>query len=248
MMSFKILSAREEQDLNYNKRSSSYKNYPKIRKIREEILPGYNRVFDLIEDKKRTMKFFGFDCNCKEFGGRRCTHYYQLRRFPWRFRMAQHDILFYTDNKLLSTQKKTGRGYSSLVKFFMVWNSFEVYTNLFGISPEKFFKNLSSRKIIKICNRIRKTDKRTNDGKYLLTEHLFLYCQSENAEKLNFFIKGDDSHFMFYCRNIRNMFVHGELSAGPNGLSATSFSNLLNDLSIFFIDEIKNHFLNVSKL
>ena len=53
---------------------------------------------------------------------------------------------------------------------------------------ENFFKNLSSRKIIKICNRIRKTDKRTNDGKYLLTEHLFLYCQSENAEKLNFFI------------------------------------------------------------
>ena len=53
---------------------------------------------------------------------------------------------------------------------------------------------------------------------------------------------------MFYCRNIRNMFVHGELSAGPNGLSATSFSNLLNDLSVFFIDEIKNHFLDISKL
>jgi len=44
------------------------------------------------------------------------------------------------------------------------------------------------------------------------------------------------------------MFVHGELSASPNGLSATKFANLLDKLSNFFIAEIKNHFLNVSKL
>ena len=245
-MSFKILTAREEQKLNYDKRAGNYKNYPKIRKITEEILPGYNHVFDLIHDKKRTMKYFGFNCNCTEFGGRRCTHYYQLRRFPWSFRTAQHNISLNTSNKLIKAQRKTERGYSSLIRFFMCWKSFESYTNLFGISPDKFFKGLNGKKIINICNQIRKTDRQTKEGQHLLTEHLFLYCKSENAENLNFFINGDDSHFIFYCRSIRNMFVHGELSASPNGLSAIKFANLLDKLSEFFVAEIKNHFFNIS--
>ena len=42
------------------------------------------------------------------------------------------------------------------------------------------------------------------------------------------------------------MFVHGELSASPNGLSAIKFANLLDKLSEFFIAEIRNHFWNIS--
>ena len=51
---------------------------------------------------------------------------------------------------------------------------------------------------------------------------------------------------LFFAKEVRNMYVHGNLTANPDGLSSIKFANFLSDLSEFFIVEIKEHFKEIS--
>ena len=241
---FKIMSVQEERELKEKaiaERSKKYVNYRKLREIREEVLPGFNYIFDLIEDRKITPKDIGLNCKCNQFSDRWCNHYYELKRFPWRFRMAQHSVVYTTDNPVIECEDSTRMGYESLSQFFMVYTAYEVYLNLFGIKPLSFYYGIRRKRIKEISKKIRTLDAK-RDGKHRLTEFLVRYSTSINSNRLNEFIQGDDQWFLYFAKEIRNMYVHGNLSAGPNGLPAKEFSLFLNDLSLFFINEIKAHF------
>ena len=51
---------------------------------------------------------------------------------------------------------------------------------------------------------------------------------------------------LFFAKEIRNMYVHGNLTANPDGLNSFQFARFLSDLSDFFIIEIKEHFREIS--
>ena len=248
MKKFNIMSVRQEEKIRKKNRekklktrSKKYTNYNKLRKIREQVLPGFNHVFDLIEDREYTLKDMGLNCSCNQFSDRWCPHYYELKRFPWRFRMAQHSVTYTTENSIIECEESTRNGYESLSKFFMVWSAYEVYTRLFGIKPQTFYYGIRRERIKDICQKIRTLDT-DKDGNHKLTEFLVKYCMSANSERLNEFINGEDKWFLFFSKEIRNMYVHGNMSAAPNGIKAKDFSKFLDDLSLFFINEIKAHF------
>lgn len=52
----------------------------------------------------------------------------------------------------------------------------------------------------------------------------------------------DKNNLFKVSRHLRNMYVHGELSARPNGVNAKKFSFFLQALTHFFISEIKANF------
>ena len=155
--------------------------------------------------------------------------------------MAQHRTKFLASSKEIECEPNTRICYEYLNQFFMVWSSLEVYCALFGLTLEKFFEECSNESIHYATELTRKFDRPIND-KYLLGDHLLSFSEADNPNLIYSFLKGDNTYFMFYCRHIRNMYVHGELSARPNGVKAKKFSFFLQALTSFFIREIKANF------
>tara|TARA_Y100001970_G_C13992278_1_gene728834 strand:- start:74 stop:799 length:726 start_codon:yes stop_codon:yes gene_type:complete len=225
-----------------NKSNSKYTNEYKLRRIRGESLPGFNKIFDLIEKKEITLNELGIRCKCIQFPDKKCDHYYQLRRFPWRFRMAQHCISFNTDNDNLKFDKETGNCYEQLGQFFMIWTAFEEYIRMFGVFPSQFSLFIPDAQISNLCRKLRSMDQ---DNK--LVDFLIKHSKNSSGKKrLKSFKNGNNRWIIIYCQELRNMFAHGTLTANPNNLEAKEFSKFLTVLNKFFIKQIREHFSELS--
>lgn len=212
-------------------------------KLFDEVLPGFYNLLKKVKNKTVTLKEIGINCNCDSYqSGNDCSHYRDFERFPWRFRIAQHKISFITFNDKIKCVESTRKAYEELSRFSMVWSAYEIYTRLFNLKPWDFFKELNDINVKIICNKIRKID-----SEMKFTQFLIKHSYGENAEKnLKSFIGGDNSMLLFFAKEVRNMYVHGNLTANPAGLKSLQFANFLSDLSEFFIIEIKEHFRQIS--
>ncbi len=212
-------------------------------KVLDEVLPGFYNLLKKVNDETISLKDIGINCHCdKPINVKKCSHYRDFERFPWRFRIAQHKISFITFNEKIKCVESTRRAYEELSRFSMIWSSYEIYTRLFNLKPWDFFKELNDVRVKIICNKIRKID---SEKKF--TEFLIKHSHGENAERnLKSFIGGNNSMLLFFAKEVRNMYVHGNLTANPDGLSSIKFANFLSDLSEFFIVEIKEHFREIS--
>ena len=215
-----------------------------IDKILNEVLPGFPNLLNKINDGSITLKDIGINCFCSNQcqDHDKCKQYLDFERFPWRFRIAQHKVSFLTFNEEIKCVESTRRAYEELSRFSMVWSAYEIYTRLFDLKPWDFFKELNETRVKIICNKIRKIDNEKKFKKFLIK-----YSHGENADRdLNGFIGGNNSMLLFFAKEIRNMYVHGNLTANPDGLNSFQFARFLSDLSDFFIIEIKEHFREIS--
>lgn len=212
--------------------------------ILEEVLPGYNNLFNKLQNNELLLKDIGIYCNCSssQRNGSNCEHFQNLERFPWRFRIAQHKISYISFNEIIKCVDSTRKVYEELSRFSMIWSAYEAYVNLFNIKPWDFFKELDPIRVKILSNEIRKIDKERKFTKFLIKN-----SRSEAANRnLKNFIGGDNSMITFFAKEVRNIYVHGNLTANPDGIKTTDFAIFLSKLSDFFIIEIKDHFREIS--
>ena len=232
-----------------------------ILRIEDATLPGFSKLKELIQSKQISLGDIGIggrtdsrdyktfkkcNCNWEKLEENYCEHYYEFRRFLWRFRLAQHDVLLYvkknskTNIEHIAFDKRAGTGaaYNQLNRFFMIWASYEKLVNMFGMTFKDFVYNVDQRKLENLCNYLRKMDE-----DWHLMNHLVKHAHSPYSKnRLNKFRHGQDSFFIYYCEELRHMFIHGNLTANPNKMPARNFSLFLKKLNDFLIREIRLHF------
>ena len=231
------------------------RNQKLIDNISEKTLPGLFKIMKNLESGNISLSELGVGsyiipgkytsfkvCNCNKL---ECDHYYELRRFTWRFRMAQHKSRLYlaesdyvhSDIKF-DKKEGTSRAYARLSQYFALFTCVERIMDMFNLSLKDFIYEVKYHRLKEISSQLRKLDKNEN-----IVSHILRHSRKDTKEfQARKFIDNNDTFITFYLVELRNMYAHGSLTANPNGLTAKRFARFLEELNNFLITEIKDFF------
>jgi len=161
---------------------------------------------------------------------------YEFYRFANRYRMAVR----FTGIQLEGFGENTERGYSALTR-----TVFERYTDLAGIHCPyaPFFAYVPKIELSKLANLIDRAD-----PNYKLFDHLRSQSLPQNQDQLERFRSGDRHAVVFYASAIRHIYVHGHLTAHPNGCTSENVETICHAISDFLIRGIRDDFSRRLKL
>jgi len=190
----------------------------------DDVLPGFSNTRALIKASGDSIKPFGF------LGDK-----YEFYRFANRYRMAVR----FTAIQLDGFGEDTERGYSALTRTFFAWSVFERYTDLAGIHCPfaPFFAYVPKIELNKLAQVIDRAD-----PDYKLFDHLRSQSLPQNQEQLDRFRSGDRRAVVFYASSIRHIYVHGHLTAHPNGCASGNVETICHAISDFLLNGIRDDF------
>lgn len=196
----------------------------------DEVLPGFSEARLLIKTAGDSVKPLGF------LGDK-----YEFYRFANRYRMAVR----FAGIQLEGFGENTERGYSALTRTFFAWSGFERYTDLAGIHCPyaSFFAYVPKIELSKLANLIDRAD-----PDYKLFDHLRSQSLPPNQDQLDRFRSGDRRDVVFYASAIRHIYVHGHLTAHPNGCTSENVETICHAISDFLLSGIRDDFARRLKL
>lgn len=196
----------------------------------DDVLPGFSDARALIKANGDDLSPFGF------VGDK-----FQFYRFANRYRMAVR----FSGISLEGFGEETERGYSALTRTFFAWSVFERYTDLCEIHCPfgPFFSYIPKIELSKLAQVIDRAD-----PEYKLFDHLHSQSLPQNQTQLDAFRSGDRRAVVFYAAAIRHIYVHGHLTAHPNGCSSENVETICNSISDFLLDAIRADFQRRLKL
>jgi len=192
----------------------------------ELALPGFSKARLIIKGAGDSIRHLGFKGSKFDF-----------YRFANRFRLAHS----FRGMNLDGFSPETSDGYASLTRVLFAWSAFEGYAELandpappypalFSYHPKHHIKDLA-----RVC---REQDPENRLGVFL-KEHSQSGYQVSFLEK---FQKGHDLSVLTHAACVRHIFVHGRLTAHPNGLPAQNLTTICNALAQFLIDFMRVDF------
>lgn len=191
----------------------------------DKALPGFSKARDIIKRHKDSVAMF-------EFNGDKFEFY----RLVNRYRMA----VCFKGVKLDGFGPETEKGYSALTRIFLSYSVFERYTALAGIwQPYKpFFRHVPARELSGLA----KTIKRNDPERKLFDFLRQLLKEDLHKQSLERFQAGETWQTIYYASALRHMYVHGHLTASPQGLPAENIAMICNEISRSLLHWIKCDF------
>lgn len=191
----------------------------------DKALPGFIKARGIIKRHKDSVTMF-------EFNGDKFEFY----RFVNRYRMAVRFKGVSLEGFGIETQK----GYSALTRVFLSWSVFERYMELCGIwhPYAKFFRHVPRQELSALTKLILRND----PGKKLfdfLRHHL---KDDLHKKSLDRFGSGDSWAVIYYASALRHIYVHGHLTASPQGVPADNIAMICNEVSRSLLHWIKIDF------
>tara|TARA_B100001057_G_scaffold282743_1_gene283152 strand:- start:1424 stop:2050 length:627 start_codon:yes stop_codon:yes gene_type:complete len=190
----------------------------------EDVLPGFSDARSIIKAANDTIFPLQYKGNKFDF-----------YRFVNRYRMAKQFC-----GILLNTFKEpTQDGYSALTRVFLVWSVFERYADLADNPPpySQLLSMVSRLKLNLLADQIER-----NDSEHKLYEFLHEQSLEHNRSYLERYRDGDRRGVIFYAAALRHIYVHGHLTAHPNGCQADNVQTICNTLSEFLLELISEDF------
>lgn len=190
----------------------------------EEALSGFT-------DARAVIKEGGDSLFPLQYKGSKFDFY----RFVNRYRMAQQ----FRGIQLEGFEQPTEDGYSSLTRVFLVWSVFERYTELAGDHPpyKQLLSLVPKLEFNKLADHIE-----CHDREHRLYDFLHGQSLDHNLRYLERYRNGDRRGVVFYAAAIRHIYVHGHLTAHPNGCSADDLQEICNGLADFLLTLIQSDF------
>lgn len=179
----------------------------------------------MIKEKGDSIQMLGFEGEKFEF-----------YRFVNRYRMAVR----FKGVKLDGFGPETEKGYSALTRIFLSYSVFERYTALAGIwQPYKpFFKYVPPRELSGLGEIIKR-----NDPKRKLFDFLRQLLKEDlHKQSLERFQAGEIWQTIYYASALRHMYVHGHLTASPQGVPPENIAMICNEVSRSLLHWIKCDF------
>ena len=191
----------------------------------DKALPGFIKARGIIKRHKDSVGMF-------EFNGDKFEFY----RFVNRYRMA----VCFKGVKLEGFSAETEKGYSALTRIFLTYSVFERYTALAGIwQPYKpFFRNVAPRELTALADIIKRNDPRRKLFDFLRQ----LLKEDLHKQSLDRFQAGETWQTIYYASALRHMYVHGHLTASPQGVPADNIAMICNEVSRSLLHWIKTDF------
>jgi len=198
----------------------------------EQALPGFTKARLIIKVTGDSIRALGFKGNK-----------YDFYRFANRLRLAAS----FQGLNLEGFEAETTAGYGALTRVFFTWSAFEGYAEL-ADDPAPPYRTLFAHyprhhihDLAKLC--------REQDPENKLVE--FLKEHSQSAPQVIFLEKfrdGNDLAVLTHAACMRHIFVHGRLTAHPNGLPAENLTQICKALISFLIEFIRSDFNRRLKL
>ncbi len=194
-------------------------------KYLDAALPGFVKARGIIKKNKDSVAMF-------EFRGDKFEFY----RFVNRYRMA----LRFKGVKLEGFGAETEKGYSGLTRIFLCWSVFERYAELAGIWPpyRDFFHHVPRHELSALTKIILR-----NDPQKKLFDFLRQKLKDDlHKQSLDRFGKGDSWAVIYYASALRHIYVHGHLTASPQGCSPENIAMICNEVSRSLLHWISGDF------
>jgi len=192
----------------------------------EQALPGFSKARLIIKGAGDSV------CPLRFTGSK-----FDFYRFANRFRLAYS----FRGMNLDGFSPETSDGYASLTRVLFAWSAFEGYAELANdpIPPYPALFSYHPKHHIRDLARICREEDPENKLGVFLKEH------SQSDYQVNFlerFQKGHDLAVLTHAACVRHIFVHGRLTAHPNGLPAQNLTTICNALAQFLIDFMRDDF------
>lgn len=186
----------------------------------EEALPGFCEARLLIKATNDSLRPLGLTGDKFEF-----------YRFVNRYRMAVR----FAGVKLEGFEQDTVDGYSALTRAFLTWSVFERYAELADLTPpfRGFLSHVPKIEFSKLAQIIE-----SHDPAWKLFDFLRAQATPANRASLDNFRKGERREVIFYASAIRHIYVHGHLTAHPNGCKSPEVAVIADALSQYLLDWI----------
>ncbi len=235
-----------------NKLNAPHHSDPLLLKMNDEVLPGFNSFWNKFNHQNKELffkKYFDCDCNVPN-----CYHFYALRRYIYRLRMALHSIKYRSDNKDIKASKEVLRGYAKLNQFVNMWLAYDDYKSLFIRKGEygSWKQFMREGNLNDYCDKIRGSEKQ---AKYIddtliqflkkfisNNQHLYPDQKERHIKNLDEFMRGKNANIIDLARQIRNAYNHGSITANVHDLKANLFEKILDNLIQAIYDFIKFNF------
>ncbi len=194
-------------------------------KYLDAALPGFIKARAIIKRNKDSVAMF-------EFNGDKFDFY----RFVNRYRMA----LRFKGVKLDGFGDMTEKGYSALTRIFLCYSVFERYTELIGVwHPFKpFFRDVPRSELSNLTKLILRND----PGKKLFDFLRRNLKDDLHKKSLDRFGSGESWAVIYYASALRHIYVHGHLTAYPQGCPAEQVAMICNEVSRSLLHWIKCDF------
>lgn len=160
---------------------------------------------------------------------------FDFYRFVNRYRMAKQ----FRGINLEGFEEPTVDGYSALTRVFLVWSVFERYTELAGDAPpyKQLLSLVPKLEFNKLADHIER-----HDREHRLYDFLHGQSLEHNHHYLERYRNGDRRGIVFYAAAIRHIYVHGHLTAHPNGCHAEDLQEICNSLADFLLTLMQTDF------
>ena len=201
----------------------------------EDALPGFCRARGIIKacgDSTRPLQYVGDK--------------FAFYRFVNRFRMAVR----FRGLALDGFAQPTPAGYSALTRAFLAWSVRERYAALCNVHcpSQPLLAHVPKIQLSQLADTIERADR---DGRF----YEFLVEQSVHTKSrhgspadgaqpdgLEKFHDGDRRAVLFYAAAIRHIYVHGHLTAHPNGCTSEDTQTICHAVSDFLFKMIQEDF------
>jgi len=159
-----------------------------------------------------------------------------LTRVNARYRLAKSfntiSLEDYSENSI--------EGYSSLMRVFLVYSTFESYLKLITNESKKCKAGkalLNTKEAKQVSKKILKLDKNKKFYKFISS-----FSQGYVVNEIEKFYTKEDHNLVCLLSSIRHIFVHGSLTPHANGMNPKTVQKICNLLSDFFLDQIAKDF------
>lgn len=207
----------------------------------EAALPGFRRARGIIKsngDSTRPLQYVGDK--------------FAFYRFVNRYRMAVR----FRGIVLDGFEQPTTDGYAALTRAFLAWSVFERYAALCNVRcPYKpLLAHVPKIQLSQLADTIERADRDGKFHEFLVEQSVFTKsrhgspadgAQPDGLEK---FHDGDRRAVLFHAAAIRHIYVHGHLTAHPNGCSSEDTQTICHAVSDFLFQMIREDFSRRLKL
>ena len=190
----------------------------------EDALPGFTEARQIIKDAEDSIFPLQYKGNKFDF-----------YRFVNRYRMAMQ----FRGISLDGFEDSTEDGYSALTRVFLTWSVFERYADL-ADNPPPYGQLLSM--VPKLDLNILADHIERHDTEHKLYDFLHDQSLEGNRHYLERYRDGDRRGVIFYAAAIRHIYVHGHLTAHPNGCEADNVRTICDALSDFLLELMRKDF------